>query len=367
MSTWGRVNLGSVCQFRYGKSLPAKARSGSSFPVVGSGGVVGYHDQALLNGPGIVVGRKGSIGSVTWLDDPYWPIDTAYYIETDPALIDLRYLFHALKSLPLESMNKSAAIPGLNRDDAYRLEITLPPLDEQRRIARILDSASHLTTSAFSERLDFINTLIRSRFESQFLQPERSWSTIGDYLESTQYGTSSKASSIGRTPILRMGNITSSGSLDLDDLKYIDLTPKEESKYDLRDGDLLFNRTNSKELVGKTTIYRNRREAKMTFAGYLIRARTAKHARPEYVSAYLNSRHGKATLQLRAKAIVGMANINATELKKLPIPAASPEEQSRFAEFYKAAEEVANRAAASKQLGENLYTSLSTRAFAGEL
>ena len=163
MSTWGRVNLGSVCQFRYGKSLPAKARSGSSFPVVGSGGVVGYHDQALLNGPGIVVGRKGSIGSVTWLDDPYWPIDTAYYIETDPALIDLRYLFHALKSLPLESMNKSAAIPGLNRDDAYRLEITLPPLDEQRRIADILDRASELQTKVASR-----DSLLREFLSSSF-------------------------------------------------------------------------------------------------------------------------------------------------------------------------------------------------------
>lgn len=167
MSSWGRVNLGSVCQFRYGKSLPAKARSGSSFPVVGSGGVVGYHDQALLNGPGIVVGRKGSIGSVTWLDDPYWPIDTAYYIETDPALIDLRYLFHALKSLPLKSMNKSAAIPGLNRDDAYRLEITLPPLDEQRRIANLLDGADRLRKQ-YQEKRELANAAIHVAFSSHF-------------------------------------------------------------------------------------------------------------------------------------------------------------------------------------------------------
>ena len=164
-----------------------------------------------------------------------------------------------------------------------------------------------------------------------------------------------------------MGNITYEGQLNFDDMKYIEMTDKEEDKFCLRDGDLLFNRTNSKELVGKTAIYRHDGVADMTFAGYLIRARTISNATPEYISAYLNSRHGKATLRVRAKAIVGMANINASEFKTIPIPAASPEEQSQFAAFYKAAEKAVKMASDAKRLGGELYNSLATRAFAGEL
>lgn len=291
-------------------------------------------------------------------------------LRTTPDL-DGSFLFHYTQSSNfIEAVLKTAtgaSYPATSSNKIRSIPIPLPPLDEQRRIARILDGTTHAINSAFEERSTLFKQLVATRFENCFLQEERSWTTIGKYLESTQYGTSSKASDTGPTPILRMGNITYEGQLNFDDMKYIEMADKEEDKYCLRDGDLLFNRTNSKELVGKTAIYRHDGVADMTFAGYLIRARTISDATPEYISAYLNSRHGKATLRLRAKAIVGMANINASEFKTIPIPAASPEEQSQFAAFYKAAEEAVKMASDAKRLGGELYNSLATRAFAGEL
>ena len=90
-----------------------------------------------------------------------------------------------------------------------------------------------------------------------------------------------------------MNNITYEGSWNLSDLKYVDIPPKDLPKYLAKKGDILFNRTNSKELVGKTAIFRE--DTPMVYAGYLIRARTNELAHPDYIAGYLNSPHGKST------------------------------------------------------------------------
>nr|WED69179.1 hypothetical protein PJ912_03420 [Pectobacterium colocasium] len=95
-------------------------------------------------------------------------------------------------------------------------------------------------------------------------------------------------------PILRMGNITYNGAIDVSDLKYITLNEKEKLKYLVAKGDLLFNRTNSKELVGKTAVYD--RDEPVAIAGYLIRVRTNDKGNSYYLSGYLNSSHGKKNL-----------------------------------------------------------------------
>lgn len=141
--TWETVPLGEILELRYGRALKAEDRSGDGFAVIGSGGPAGLHRTALVRGPTIVVGRKGSIGSLTYAPDGCWPIDTAYYISLKRE-VDLRWLYWTMHSLGLEAMNKSAAVPGLNREDAYRSQLPLPPLPEQRRIAAILDEADAL-------------------------------------------------------------------------------------------------------------------------------------------------------------------------------------------------------------------------------
>jgi type I restriction enzyme S subunit len=142
--TWPQVALGEICQLKYGKSLKADARSTGSVPVMGSNGPVGSHDESLTSGPTVVVGRKGSIGAVAYSHVSSWPIDTTYYVDATSTSQDLRWLYWRLQKLGLERMNKSAAVPGLNREDAHRVRLTLPPLPEQRRIASILDQADEL-------------------------------------------------------------------------------------------------------------------------------------------------------------------------------------------------------------------------------
>jgi type I restriction enzyme S subunit len=126
--------LGDLFEFEYGKGLPKKRRNeNGEYPVYGSNGIVGYHDDYLIEGPAIIVGRKGAAGEVAFEMGPLWPIDTTYFVKVSEGL-DFKFSYFLLKSLVLSQHDKSTAIPGLNRNDAYNLDVNLPPLHEQRAI-----------------------------------------------------------------------------------------------------------------------------------------------------------------------------------------------------------------------------------------
>ncbi|MCJ2373762.1 restriction endonuclease subunit S [Pseudomonas sp. RGM 3321] len=129
--------LDALISLEYGEPLPAERRTGHGFPVFGSNGEVGRHQSALIAGPGIVVGRKGSVGKVTWSDNDFWPIDTTYWVNCPPE--ERRWLYWVLSWLPLHLLDTSTGIPGLNRRDVYELEVYRPKFGERRKIAQILD------------------------------------------------------------------------------------------------------------------------------------------------------------------------------------------------------------------------------------
>lgn len=164
------TTVGDVLELAYGKALKAEDRTGGTVPVVGSGGIVGLHSVAITEDRTIVVGRKGSIGSVTWVDGPGWPIDTAYYVKAKEPDLDLRWTYWMLNSLPLASMNKSAAVPGLNRNDVYRLPVVVPSAAEQRRIAAILDRADAIRAKR-RRILSYLDSLTASMFRGRFGDP----------------------------------------------------------------------------------------------------------------------------------------------------------------------------------------------------
>ena len=121
---WKARRLSEILELSYGKALRADDRRGGPTAVYGSGGQVGWHDRALVTGPGIVVGRKGNVGSVYWSDRDFFPIDTTYYVKS---ALPLRFLDQLLRTL--EFVDSHAAVPGLSRDQAYGLVIAEPASD----------------------------------------------------------------------------------------------------------------------------------------------------------------------------------------------------------------------------------------------
>jgi len=111
-------SLGDLIELAYGKPLKAENRTHGSVPVYGSNGLIGWHDEKLINGPGIVVGRKGNPGTVTLVESNFYPIDTTFYV-IPASGIRLRFVYHALMRHDLASLGADSAVPGLNRNLAY--------------------------------------------------------------------------------------------------------------------------------------------------------------------------------------------------------------------------------------------------------
>lgn len=124
---WEKGILGDVVDFNYGKTLKDQERSGSGYPVIGSSGVVGFHKEFLVEAPGIVTGRKGTLGVVNYLFDNFFPIDTTFYITSKIKHEGLFYEYFLLKSVGLDDMNSDSAVPGLNRNAAHAIPVTIPP------------------------------------------------------------------------------------------------------------------------------------------------------------------------------------------------------------------------------------------------
>jgi len=152
---WPMVELGELITLEYGKPLKSEDRIQGPHPVFGSNGIVGWHDKFLVEGPFIIVGRKGSAGSVTYSELNGFPIDTALYVQIkNKAILNLKYLYYQLLQLNLDKVNVQSGVPGLNRNDAYIKQIPLPPLNIQQEIVseiegyqKIIDGARQVVSN----------------------------------------------------------------------------------------------------------------------------------------------------------------------------------------------------------------------------
>lgn len=290
----------------------------------------------------------------------------------DSSVVERNYLikFLSSKAKYIEGEGKGATVKGITLDFLKELKIPLPPLEEQKRIAAILDKADSVRRKR-QQAIDLADDFLRSVFLDMFGDPVANpkgfpIGTIRDFVETANYGSSGKASETeGEYPMLRMGNITYEGGWDFANLKYIDLSEKDKPKYLTQKGDLLFNRTNSKDLVGKTAVFDQ--DEPMAIAGYLIRVRPNEHGNNHYISGYLNSYHGKQTLLNMCKSIVGMANINAQELQDIKILLPPIELQNEYEQIVKATKSKLKSFYKSAELLDDNFNSLSQKAFAGRL
>lgn len=126
---WNIGKVGEILELTYGKALKADHRKKGSVPVFGSSGCVGWHNESIVEGPGIIVGRKGTIGTVTLSPIPFYPIDTSFYVTPKIKVGIFHYLYHFLKQLDMPKMGSDSAVPGLNRNTVYMCDVVYPPLE----------------------------------------------------------------------------------------------------------------------------------------------------------------------------------------------------------------------------------------------
>ena len=236
----------------------------------------------------------------------------------------------------LEKYFSGATIPHIYFKDYKNEQFNLDTLKKQAIIVKILGKCEEVI-AARNKQLNALDELIQARFVELFGEPilnPKEWKivTIGDIALDVRYGTSRPAVEGGKYPYLRMNNLTIDGHLDLTDLKYIDIPEEELEKCVVRKGDILFNRTNSLELVGKTAVFDLCED--MVIAGYIIRVRlNNKMILPEIFSQYMNHKTLKKILRGMAKGAVNQANINAKELQSIKIYVPNMKLQDEFVTF----------------------------------
>lgn len=265
---------------------------------------------------------------------------------------------------------QGANIQNIKQSSLESIRLPIPSLPEQQRIVNVLRQAEAVTQAkkSISDQVDY---LIRTAYWEYFsawytadglIDPVR----ICDYVSDSQYGVSEAMGEAGTHAVLRMNSMTTSGWLDLTDLKYASLSKKDIESTELRDGDLLFNRTNSKELVGKCAIWRPVVGA-FSFASYLVRFRLKPEMLPEFLWATLNSAYGKYRLLNSAKQAVSMANVSPTDLGRITVPLPPLPLQQKFATLVREVEALRAQMLAKLEMYSELQELINQRALVGEL
>ena len=333
-----KVKLGDVCDretsnVRQGDVLGKEG----AYPIYGAAGLIGNVDFFHQNDPYVAVVKDGAgVGRTMLLPGKSSVIGTMQYL-VPKKNISAAYLKYVVQHMRLEKYCSGATIPHIYFRDYKNEEFTLSPLGEQVRIVDSLGRVERMIEIRRHE-ISVFDDLIKARFVEMFgtyPKNEKGWKTgtIRDLVLEARYGSSRKAAegATGKYPYLRMNNITYDGELDLTDTKTIDIPDDELDKCIVRRGDLLFNRTNSKELVGKTCVYN--RDEPMVLAGFVVRVRLKKGVVPEFVSAFLNAAFSKQMLLNMCKTAIGQANINVQEMQNIGIYVPPIELQKRFVRF----------------------------------
>ena len=378
-------------------------------------------------GAAIALNRRAILSELSLVDN------NVMGVYPNPNGLEHRLLFYFMLTIELMAFSRATTVPSVRKSDVEDIPFPLPPLAEQHRIvAEIEKQFTRLDASvaalkrvqanlkryrasvlkaacegklvpteaelARAEGRDFepADILLErilaengANWEAQEkrrgkykepIGPETSnvpelpegwvWATVGQLSSRIEYGTSTKASSEpSGIPVLRMGNIQD-GELDFSDMKYLQGDHPETQKTILGHGDLLFNRTNSAELVGKSAVYKEF-HPEASFASYLIRVSFLSDISSDYVCTYINSRHGRAYIARVRNQQVGQANVNGTKLAAMPIPLPPTAEQHRIMAEVERRVSVMNQTEAAVEANlsraERLRQSILKKAFSGKL
>ena len=335
-----RLTLSAVCKKESSniaqKNLQDKK---GAYPIYGASGLIKQVDFYQQDKEYIAVVKDGAgIGRTMLLPAYSSVIGTMQYLLPKEGIpIDIKYLFYAVEHMNLAKYFSGATIPHIYFRDYQKEPINIPDIETQRKISQIFGKIDALITSRKEQRTK-LDQIVKSRFIEMFgVYPANpmGWEigTIRDIVTEVRYGSSRPAVDGGKYPYLRMNNITYGGELDLSDTKRIDIPDNELDKCTVRRGDILFNRTNSKELVGKTCVYD--RDEMMVLAGFVIRIRVKDRILPEFLSAFLNTDFSKQMLLGMCKTAIGQANINAQELQNIGLYLPPVELQQCFVQFKK--------------------------------
>ena len=356
-----KIKLIDICSPKQWKTIPTDELLDDGYPVYGANGLIGYsnvynHKDSVI----AITCRGASCGSVNITPPFSYVTGNAMCLDEVKHNIDINYLYYFLKNYNFKNIISGSAQPQITRQGLNKVYIRYYSSTKQKQIVSRLKCISTIIELKEIE-LNKFDDLIKARFIEMFGRPfinNLNWESkqIKNVVNEVKYGTSKPSVENGEYKYLRMNNLTYDGRFDLTDLKFISLDNDELEKCVVRKGDVLFNRTNSLDLIGKTAEFDFNED--MVIAGYIIRIRLKETIVPKFFSMYMNTDEMKLHLRTIAKGAVNQANINAQELQEIPIYLPPIELQNQFVNFVRQVDKSREAVKKSLEKTQQLYDSL---------
>lgn len=401
--SWGEEKIGNLCKLINGRAFKSSEWTDTGLPIVRIQNLndetkaFNYYDgfvdkkHKVYNGD-ILLSWSGtpgtSFGVHLWNRGDAVLNQHIFKVYLNESRCTKKFFVYAVNLRLKELIRQAHGGVGLRHITKSKLQNITIPLPFPKDAIRSLDIQHHIV-SHIESLLDELkgdhqllekmrrdtDRLMDVTLEEVFHQLEKSGVDLipiqSILLKKPQYGLSIKASDAPPgIPILRMGNITKRGGLSFDDLKYVSLSAREVEKYILNDGDILFNRTNSAELVGKTAVFENK--IKAVFASYLIRLVVNKsQVQPKYIASYINSVRGRTYIQSQLSRAIGQVNVNAQKISAMPVLVPDIKVQEQIVAYFDSIQSEVDTMLKimqqDAQLLERLEQSILEKAFQGQL
>ena len=266
------AKFADVLRIINGRNQKAVENPSGIYPIYGSGGIIGYADDYICEANTVVLGRKGSINNPIFVETCFWNVDTAFGLQADTEKLNPKYLYYFCESFNFERLSTTVTIPSLTKANLLQIEIPLPPLDEQRRIAVVLDKVSDLIAKR-RQQLEKLDELVKARFVEMFGDPMENpngyrqvkLSEVATYFNGLTYKPESVATS--GTIVLRSCNIQNN-QLDFSDIARVNMPIRD--KLIVKENDILMcSRNGSPKLVGKVALIKRTQEP-MSFGAFMM-------------------------------------------------------------------------------------------------
>jgi type I restriction enzyme, S subunit len=398
-NNWQHKKLGDVCKLKNGYAFKSTEyiNNNEAVPIIRisdiNDGIVltdkavritsnDEYKSSIINNGDILIAMSGAttgkFGIFKSNEKAYQNQRVGRFQIIDSTKLDNQFLYYQINALKrqIEKDAYGGAQPNISSTKIEEMNIVLPPLPQQQQIvAKIetlftqIDAALQTLQTLQQQNKLYRQTILQQAFEGKLVNVgEMKWVKLGDVVSNVEYGSAAKSKEQGKVPVLRMGNIQN-GLFDWQDLVYTN-DDDEIKRYSLKKNDVLFNRTNSPEWVGKTAIYKGERPA--IFAGYLIRInRKEDTVDAYYLNYYLNSPYAKNYGDTVKSFGVNQSNINGTKLKGYPFPITSIQNQQLIVQAIEkhlsVADNLQTTIAQSIAQAKALKQSILQKAFSGQL
>ncbi|EJE8578308.1 restriction endonuclease subunit S [Vibrio vulnificus] len=369
-SSWSLVELKNIATLKRGYDLPTKLRVEGEVPIYAANGRNGTHNEVKIKGPGVITGRSGTIGKVHYTEDDYWPLNTALYV-TNFHGNDPRWVYYMLSAFKLERYAEGAGVPTLNRNLVHDELIPLPPLDEQKRIAAILDKADAIRQKR-KQAIALADEFLRSVFLEMFGDPvsnPKGWEVkpLSELImkgDKINYGIVQPGDHVeDGIPIVRVGDIKD-GSIDKSKLKRVArIIDEKHSKSRLVGDEILITCVGA--TVGKVAL------ADASLSGFntvraLTRVRLNEEVNRSFVFRYLQSPFIQGYFQSQLRT-VGQPTLNGKQIGETPILLPNLNMQREFLQLSDMAQTAKDLSNSQLIEADNMFNALSQKAFSSQL